>query len=237
LTVAILWCFAASLAVAEKTESFPGNLVDSRTYRIQEKVDQLFEQREYERALFIYENELAPLGDKYAQYMVGYMYLTGTGVAEDPVVASAWYRLAAERSNSLFVAVRDQLVSDLSDFDKGRSDELYLRLRQEHSDVVILMRLVREDVNAVAVRTGSRIPGRGGPVTILDPRVGFGVSGDEYFRQVQKRYQARVEYLVRELDSSGLNLNVNDLDIDTLEDLVQRHVSTVDDTRSFSVDR
>jgi len=237
LSVAILWSFAVSVAVAEKPESFPGNLVDSRTYRIQEKVDQLFEQREYERALFIYKNELAPLGDKYAQYMVGYMYLTGTGVAEDPVIASAWYRLAAERSNSLFVAVRDQLVGDLSEFDKGRSDELYLQLRQQYSDVVILLGLIREDIDAIASRTGSRIPGRGGPVTILDPRAGIGVSGEDYFGRIQKRHQARVDYLVRELDPSGLNLNVNNLDIDALEDLVQRHVATIDDPRSFSVDR
>lgn len=197
----------------------------------------LFDQGEYERALFIYKNELAPLGDKYAQYMVGYMYLTGTGIAEDPVIASAWYRLAAERSNSLFVAVRDLLVGDLSEFDKGRSDELYLQLRQQYSDVVILLGLIREDTDAVAARTGSRIPGGGGPITIFDPRVGFGISGDDYFRQIQRRYQARVEYVARELDPSGLNLNVKDLDIKTLEDLVQRHVATIDDPRSFSVDR
>ncbi len=54
---------------------------------MQRKVDQLFERGDYERAYFIYRNELAPAGDKYAQYMVGFMHLTGMGIDEDPVAA------------------------------------------------------------------------------------------------------------------------------------------------------
>jgi len=66
---------------------------ESRTLALQNKVDRLYDRGEFKRAYFIYRNELVPLGDKYAQYMVGYMLLTGTGVDEDPVSASAWYRL------------------------------------------------------------------------------------------------------------------------------------------------
>lgn len=205
--------------------------------RIQEKVDVLFDQGEYVRALFIYRNELAPLGDKYAQYMIGYMYLTGTGVEESPIVASAWYRLAAERSNSQFVAVRDQLLANLSEFERGRSDELYLQLRRQYSDVVILLELIRADVEAVATRTGSRISERRGPMTIVAPRSGYGISGDEYYGQIQKRTKVRIEFVARELGLTGSKLTAEDLDVDELEKLVQRHVETIDDTRSFSADR
>ena len=38
--------------------------------------------------MFIYREELAPLGDKYAQYMIGYMHEHGKGVDKDPAVAS-----------------------------------------------------------------------------------------------------------------------------------------------------
>lgn len=237
VSVAFCWCFAASVAVAEKPENFPGSPVDSKTMRIQEMVNELFEQGEYERALFIYENELAPIGDKYAQYMIGYMYLTGAGVAEDSVIASAWYRLAAERSNSPFVKVRDQLVGGLSEFDRGRSDEVYLQLRQQYSDVVILLRLIREDMEVVALRTGSRIPGPAGSDTVYDLRLAPGDSGKEYFRRIQLRNKNRLEFLTRELDLSDSELDVDDLNINTLDALVERHITTIDDSRSFSVDR
>lgn len=52
----------------------------SHTVRIQAKAESLYLQGHWERAQFIYEHELAPIGDKYAQYMVGYMYLNGQGV-------------------------------------------------------------------------------------------------------------------------------------------------------------
>ena len=58
-------------------DDFPGNKPNKRVIKSQEKVDALFEKGDYERAAFIYREELAPLGDKYAQYMIGYMYLTG----------------------------------------------------------------------------------------------------------------------------------------------------------------
>ena len=106
--------------------------VDARTLRVQEKAEELFERGDYGRAHFIYRNELAPIGDKYAQYMLGFMSLTGLGVREDPIVASAWYRLAAERDSPEFIAVRDELFRRLDEIDMERSDALYLRLRQEY---------------------------------------------------------------------------------------------------------
>jgi TPR repeat protein len=84
------------LTVAQWAE-FPTGDLDSRTIRTQEKVESLYERGDYKRAHFIYSNELARQGDKYAQYMTGYMYLMGQGVEEDPVKAVAWYRIAAER--------------------------------------------------------------------------------------------------------------------------------------------
>ena len=64
--------------------------------------------REYERAFMIYEKELAPLGDKYAQYMVGYMYLNAQSVLQDKISALAWFRIAAERGERCFPALRPQ---------------------------------------------------------------------------------------------------------------------------------
>lgn len=226
---AALLCFAVSPASAQSTEPYPAGFVDARTIRVQEKVEQLFEQREFERALFIYEHELAPLGDKYAQYMVGYMYLTGTGVAEDPVRASAWYRLAAERRNPEFMAVRDQLLSSLTDVELGRSDQLYLQLRQKYSDVVIMVRLIREDLESLSARTGSRVLGGGGQVMIVDPRSGFGISGEDYERQLRNRIETNLEFVNRELGIGAARKDLSSVNVDDLEARVKQIVARIDD--------
>ena len=49
--------------------------VDARTLRVQLKAEELFQKENYGRAHFIYQNDLAPIGDKYAQYMLGFMSL------------------------------------------------------------------------------------------------------------------------------------------------------------------
>ena len=71
--------------------------MNKRTLSTQERVEKMYEAGEYNRALLIYEKDLAPLGDKYAQYMVGYMHLNAKGIPQDKVTALAWYRSAASR--------------------------------------------------------------------------------------------------------------------------------------------
>ena len=197
--------------------------------RLGERVEELFESGEYERAFFIYRNELAPIGDKYAQYMVGFMYETGTWVDEDPVLASAWYRLAAERGYEEFEQVRDLLMSSFTDITRGRSDELYRQLRREYSDVVILLRLIEQDMEAMTARTGSRLSGGANPVTIVDPRAGSSVSGDEYFRRLRSRIEARLQFLSQQLGDTNIATQADDVDLEALSARVERFVETIDD--------
>ncbi len=86
---ALIALLAASAALSQTYPSFPGGETDQATLRTQERVEELYVSGAYDRAYFIYRNELAPRGDKFAQYMVGYMHLTGAGVPEDPAVALA----------------------------------------------------------------------------------------------------------------------------------------------------
>lgn len=235
LSVLVGLCAFAALVSSAELQAFPGSPVDSRTLEVQEKVDELFEAGEFERAMFIYKNELAPIGDKYAQYMIGYMYLVGAGVNEDPVTASAWYRLAAERENSQFEAVRDQLLASLAEVDKGRSDELYLQLKQRYSDAVILLELIRDDLQTVSARTGSRIStGRGsgsaGSLVIVDPRAGSSVSGDAFYQRLADRLNDRAKFLLKALGSRGeVGAAAGGIDFARLEDLVNEYVETIDD--------
>lgn len=146
----------ASPMAAVSDENFPGQEPDRRILRTQEKVDALFEKGDYERAMFIYREELAPRGDKYAQYMIGYMYLTGKGVPQDIIQASAWYRLAAERGQSVFVGARDEVLMLLDESSRLHSDKAYRELRSQLSDVALLSGLIRADLEVLRRYTQSR---------------------------------------------------------------------------------
>jgi len=221
-----VWCIAcfaafismAGIAHAQRSSELSDDLPDSRTMAIQDKVDALFDAGEFRRAFFIYRNELAPLGDKYAQYMVGYMYLTGMGVDEDPIVASAWYRLAAERGTREFVAVRDQLLLKMSEDEVRRSDEEYIALRLEYCDLAVLLSSIKRNMKELTERTGSRVRGESSPVTVIQNRQGTVRSGSSYYGDIRDRLEARVLLLIelgdfRDMDADPDLINIHDLEI------------------------
>jgi hypothetical protein len=226
---AVVFFLAAPGAFAQGAGPFPGSGVDAKTMRTQERVEELFEQGEYERAHLIYRDDLAPIGDKYAQYMVGYMYLTGTGVDEDAVLASAWYRLAAERSYKEFLVERDQLLNVFTEIDLIRSDDLYLQLRRQYSDVVLLLDLIEADLNSVQAITGSRLSGGASPVTIVDARSGTSISGAQYFNQMRRRTTARLVFMAKQLDRPDLNTDPDEVDLNELKRVVAEFVDTITD--------
>jgi hypothetical protein len=189
-------------AAAQESAGNLGVELDSETLGVQAKAEELFQREHYRRAHVIYLNDLAPIGDKYAQYMLGFMSLSGFGVEQDHVLASAWYRLAAERGEPAeFVAIRDELLEQLDEVDRRRSDALYLRLRGEYSDIAIRMREARkifEDLEQVT--TGSRLGGSPlTAVTIVDPRAGSAVPGDVRIQRAQSRMQSHLDYVTSQL--------------------------------------
>ncbi len=161
----------------------------------QDKVDRLFEAEKFERAFFIYRNELAPIGDKYAQYMVGYMLSTGTGVEEDPIAASAWYRLAAERGTREFVAVRDQQLRNLNENEIRRSDAEFFRLRLEYCDLAVLLSSVKRNLKEVEAKTGSRIQGGSNALTVVEQGGGRVRSGSEYYGVIRAQLEDRLKLM------------------------------------------
>ena len=204
--------------------------VDPKTQRVQAKVASVYDQGDYRRAHFIYSKELAPIGDKYAQYMVGYMYLMGQGVEEDAVMASAWYRLAAERGAPEFVAVRDKLLSAFDASQLERSDAMYLDLRSRYSDVLLVMaEYERELGDFRSSRTGSRLPASGGPVTIVDPRTGTSVSLEAYQNRAMERLQSYLDFVAEKLGIEIPNSELSDEEIAALRGKIGDYLSVVDD--------
>lgn len=187
LCLSVVVCCASALQAGE---SFPGRAPDNALIKTQQKVDKLFEKGDYKRAMLIYREDLAPVGDKFAQYMVGYMHYSGRGVGEDPVAASAWYRLAAERGVDDYVRVRDALMSLLNDDQRARSDAIYAELRAEMGDVVLITRLINDDLSTLAVR-------RGGGLRFLDDSDRLSARQIATLKKdAATRIEQRIDYLV-----------------------------------------
>jgi TPR repeat protein len=195
LGLTVIFCCASA---AQSGESFPRPVPDQNLIQTQQKVDELFEKGDYERAMFIYREELAPGGDKFAQYMVGYMYYTGRGVAEDQVAASAWYRLAAERGEESYMRVRDVLLNLLNDEQRSRSEGIYAELRSEMGDIELLSRLIEEDLSNFRRRRGDD------PFSSVFGTSNFRQTTSDY-KNMSVRLEQRTAYLVEQVAADAFS--------------------------------
>ena len=186
-----------TVASSQTYPSFPAAEIDQRTLRTRERVENLFVSGNFDRAYFIYRKDLAPLGDKYAQYMVGYMHFTGTGVPEDHAVALAWYRLAAERYEPSISQARDKLQASLSATQVATADSLFVKLKAEIGDQVLIYRLVQDDLELL--RDRRLISMKRSPAVIIHRRYGH-ISGAHYYQIIQNRLEGRLTYLKRRVD-------------------------------------
>lgn len=191
--------FVAGVASSQIYPSFPGGETDYATLRTQERVEELYVSGQHERAYFIYRKELAPRGDKYAQYMIGYMHFTGAGVPEDQAVALAWYRLAAERGEPSIELARNELQISLTPTQIAAADGLFAELKRELSDRVLIYALVQQDLEILRNSAG-RGPSKGSSnMLVIDRRYGY-MSGAQYYQLVKNRLDARLTYLKGQVD-------------------------------------
>lgn len=230
----LLFATTIGHATPAAAQQFGGNLsvdLNSKTLVAQSKAEQLFERGDYRRARIIYLNDLAPFGDKYAQYMLGFLSFNGLGVEQDPAIAAAWYRLAAERGGPKeFVKIRDEVLGSLDVAEKKRSDKVYIGLRGEYSDIAISMRQAsREFEDLSQVTTGSRLGRTSSAVTVLKPRDGSSVSSDVIIRNIRERMQAHLDNVTAELGIARIDAaTVTDSDLVSLEEQVWEYVGRVD---------
>lgn len=204
LITGLLAAFLCASVQSQTYKSFPGESADQRTLEIQKRVDELFAAGEFKRALFIYEKELAPRGDKYAQYMVGFMLFNGQGAAQDPVSALAWYRLAAEREHEVLEQARNELAAAMTEDQIEASNRLFVNLLKEMGDTTLLMKLIQRDMNTLKNRTGTRITASNlsGPIVVYK-RTGE-MEDPNYYRNVRRRLEARLNYLETKVEISDI---------------------------------
>ena len=217
----ILALACAATAQAQGNTAFAGFTATTSAIQSLEKAEQLYEVGNFKRAYFIYRNELAPFGDKYAQYMVGYMNLTGQGTEVDRTAAAAWYRLAAERGTREFVLVHNQLLVSLTPEQIAEYERTFIDLRKQYGDLPILMRAVREDYDRLRIRTGSRVGSGASPVFVIDVRGGRTMgSADAYYEEIENRLKARLAMISRYVDTETADIDPNRINLEELEDRV-----------------
>lgn len=223
----VLFALFSTAAAGQSSSGVSVGLSDSRTLKVQRKVDDLYERGEFKRAYFIYRNELVPIGDKYAQYMVGYMHLTGMGAKQDDAAALAWYRLAAERGTPEFVAVRNQLMHDLENEEVERSDARYRELRREFGDLVLLLATIRSNLGELEARTGSRLASDSGSMTVVEASsASRSHSGVNYYGRIRQQLQTRLQMLAEIGDFPDMETNPDRVDIDDVERLVRQRLES-----------
>jgi hypothetical protein len=227
--LAVLLVFASGMVVAgEAYRQFPGAPLDERTLRAQERVEELYQQGEFERAMMICKEDLAPKGDKYAQYTIGYMYLAGQGVLQDKARALAWYRLAAERGAAALIQARDELRENLTAEEIAESSRIFADLWQEMGDNRILLSLIRDDMNELRAPTGTRIPGTTtGPLTVID-MAGTGATNERYYEMVKERMQTRLAYLKTNVDIIDIDTGDGDPLVQGLEDDMRKVIASLE---------
>ena len=189
--LSIATMFIVTSVAAMAADDFPGSKPDRRILKTQEKVDELFDKGDYERAYFIYREELVPLGDKYAQYMVGYMNIVGKGVPRDYVAGSAWYRMAAERGHEKFSRARDEVWALFSDEQRLQSDKKYAEIRLIYSDAMIIASYIEKDLELINRRLQPSPLSSG----LVNSQNQFDADRSQLAEEAELRIQSRLAYL------------------------------------------
>ncbi len=228
LIAGLLAVFFCAPVQAQSYTPFPGVSQDERTLRMQERVEELYAAGDFERALLIYRKDLAPLGDKYAQYMVGYMHLNAQSVPQDKVSALAWYRIAAERSEPVLVQARDELLAGMTAQEISESNRRFLDLWHSIGDTRILMNLIRKDMDTLKGRTGSRIPGSAASSPALIYRPSGEPLPPNYYRNVRVRLEARLTYLETRIEIRDDAFESDSEQLKVLEDQVRAELAALE---------
>ncbi|MEO0346622.1 MAG: hypothetical protein AAF229_10220 [Pseudomonadota bacterium] len=143
-------------AAAANQLAYPGDIPSDRVIRAQKKAEKAFEAGDYDRAMWFYRKELAPIGDKYSQYMIGHMYANGLGVARNVVRAAAWFQVAAERGHEGIIETSEAFQQQLSPEQLTAASQTAERLREELGDIALLKREIRRDLDRLRDVTGTR---------------------------------------------------------------------------------
>ncbi|MEM9172159.1 MAG: hypothetical protein AAGA84_05585 [Pseudomonadota bacterium] len=216
LIVCLALAYAESVTASQL--AFPGETPTPKVVKIQKKADALYDAGKYKEALWYYQKELAPMGDKYGQYMVAHMIENGMGTAANKEKALAWYVLAAERGHDEIVKQSQRMQSQLTGPALARAKDSADALKQEYGDRALVVRLIRRDELRIRESTGSRRKGCQGREA-LNLRVYYangtdfnGEDGSRFCARIERRIEQRSEYLKGYVTYGDLEIVEDELD-------------------------
>jgi hypothetical protein len=159
--------------------------------------------------------------------MVGYMNLHAQTVPRDKITALAWYRLAAERDDPALMQARDELLATMTPAEIAASNRIFLQLWKVNGDTRIIMKLVREDMDTLKARTGSRIPGS----TTSGPALIFRPSGEilppDFYRRIRVRLESRLSYLETKVEISDADVASDDESLRSIDEQARAELAAI----------
>jgi TPR repeat protein len=175
-------------AGAASAAEFLAPLTSSRIEDAQRQADLAFKSGQYSQARSIYLDTLAPAGDKYAQYVLGWMYFKGIGVDRDLVMGAAWLELAAERGDVQFKKVHDQVLAQVDPADREAVTQQADALRAQYGDCAVTRSLLASEQQMIERPTGSRLNGNeSSPVFVIDYGTDLSSRDSDHITQTQVR--------------------------------------------------
>jgi hypothetical protein len=199
-------------APAEQLD-FPGMDPDRSLVNAAKSAEKAYRKGEFEDAMWLYRTRLAPAGDKFAQYMVGYMYADGEGVPRDPIMAAAWFLVAAERGHESLVEVSQKTLRALSASQRAEARDKAEALRAEVGDRAILEHLIYLDEASLREQTGSRSGTCSQTARVemtIDGRAGQSVSMQRFCEVLNERIATRQAYLDNYVEYGDIDESVAD---------------------------
>jgi len=171
-------------------KDFPGPPLTRELKATMTAADDAFQAERYREAHRIYENDLVPMGDKYSQYLIGWMNVQGLGVHKDLVLGVAWLELAAERNHAKLSEVRDEVAVWLSTEEKQKVPAQLEELRVQYGDCAVVKRLLAQD-RELEPTVGTRLSGSSQPVTVIHGDL----PGVKNVNNIRQRIRKREQYL------------------------------------------
>jgi hypothetical protein len=132
--------------------------------------------------------------------------------------------LAAERGTPEFTQLRDQLLLELTDDERSRSDVLYRELRRQYHDLAVLLSSIKRHKRALRNRN---LRDLGQPTSTFSPR---GNRMDpEYYEQLAQELEQQLRMLAELGDFPDIETDPDAVDIEEIEGLVAARIEQLSD--------
>ena len=125
-----------------------------------------------------------------------------------------------------FVAVRDLLLIGMSPEERSQSDQLFVEIRGEYSDLVVLLGSIKRGVREMEQpTTGSRLPGQSRSIIVVEANPAKqSRSNPKYRKRVMSNIERQLILLAELGDFPDMETDPLRVDIDDIERLVSERL-------------